>query len=80
MPGIDGFETVELIRKMEAHKCVPVIFLTASIDAPIQVFKGYKAGAVDYMIKPFSSEILKAKVSVFDIFKQNKSIRKVKKT
>ena len=65
MPLMDGFETVDLIRQIDKLKHVPIIFLTASLDNSLQVFKGYEAGAVDYMIKPISSEILKAKVAIF---------------
>ncbi len=72
MPMMDGFETVELIRQIEKLKHVPIIFLTASMDSSVHVFKGYQAGAVDYMIKPLSPEILRAKVSVFvDLYKKN---------
>ncbi len=65
MPEMDGFETVELIREIEPLKHVPIIFLTASMDNAVHIFKGYQAGAVDYMIKPLNPEILKAKVAVF---------------
>jgi len=65
MPEMDGFETVELIREIETLKHVPIIFLTASMDHSTHIFKGYQAGAVDYMIKPLIPEILKAKVAVF---------------
>ncbi|HLF53095.1 response regulator [Flavobacterium sp.] len=72
MPMMDGFETVELIRQIEKLKHVPIIFLTASMDSSVHIFKGYQAGAVDYMIKPLSPEILRAKVSVFvDLYKKN---------
>ncbi|MFE3868851.1 response regulator [Flavobacterium sp. LS2P90] len=75
MPMMDGFETVELIRQIENLKHVPIIFLTASMDNPAQIFKGYEAGAVDYMIKPLSPEILKAKVAVFvDLYKKNQEL------
>jgi len=72
MPEMDGFETVELIREIETLKHVPIIFLTASMDNLAHVFKGYQAGAVDYMVKPLIPEILKAKVAVFvDLYKKN---------
>ncbi len=72
MPEMDGFETAELIREIDKLKLVPIIFLTASMDSSVHIFKGYRAGAVDYMIKPFSTEILKAKVAVFvDLYKKN---------
>jgi len=65
MPEMDGFETVELIREIEILKHVPIIFLTASMDNSVHIFKGYQAGAVDYMIKPLNPELLKAKVGFF---------------
>ncbi|MFV5699697.1 response regulator [Flavobacterium sp. ZT3R17] len=75
MPMMDGFETVELIRQIEQLKHVPIIFLTASMDNSSQIYKGYQAGAVDYMIKPLLPEILKAKVAVFvDLYKKNQEL------
>ena len=65
MPVMDGFETVELIRTNEVLQHIPIIFLTASMDSPVNIFKGYQSGAVDYMIKPLSPEILRAKVAIF---------------
>ncbi len=76
MPLMDGFETAELIRQSEKLKHVPIIFLTANMNSADYIFKGYQAGAVDYMIKPLSPEILKAKVSVFaDLFRKNYELR-----
>lgn len=75
MPMMDGFETVELIHQIDKLKHVPIIFLTASMDNSQQIFKGYQAGAVDYMIKPLSPEILKAKVAVFvDLHTKNQEL------
>jgi PAS domain S-box-containing protein len=75
MPLMDGFETVELIRQIDKLQHVPIIFLTASMDNHAQIFKGYQTGAVDYMIKPLSPEILKAKVAVFvDLYKKNQEL------
>lgn len=65
MPEMDGFETVELIREIETLKHIPIIFLTASMENSVHIYKGYLAGAVDYLIKPLIPEILKAKVAVF---------------
>jgi PAS domain S-box-containing protein len=76
MPEMDGFETVELIREIDAMKHVPIIYLTASMDSTSQIFKGYQAGAVDYMIKPLIPEILKAKVAVFvDLYKKTQELK-----
>ena len=75
MPVMDGFETAELIRQSDKLKHVPIIFLTANMNTPDQIFKGYKAGAVDYMLKPLSATILKAKVAVFvDLFRKNNEL------
>lgn len=72
MPIMDGFETAELIRESEKLKHVPIIFLTANMNTSEYIFKGYQAGAVDYMIKPLSGEILKAKVTVFaELYRKN---------
>jgi len=65
MPEMDGFETVELIREIESLNHVPIIFLTASMDNALHIYKGYQAGGVDFMIKPLVPEILTAKVAVF---------------
>ena len=65
MPLLDGLETAMLIRESEKLRHIPIIFLTANIDRPNNVFKGYQAGAVDFMLKPVVPEIIKAKVAVF---------------
>lgn len=76
MPLMDGFETAELIRQSDKLKNVPIIFLTANMDKTEYIFKGYQSGAVDYMIKPLSPEILQAKVMVFtELYRKNKELQ-----
>ena len=65
MPGMDGFETATQIKRQAKSRDVPIIFLTAATMRPEQAFRGYAAGAVDYLAKPFDPWVLKAKVSVF---------------
>jgi diguanylate cyclase (GGDEF)-like protein len=65
MPGLDGFTTAERIRAEESSRHIPIIFITAISKEQRHVFKGYEAGAVDYLIKPFDHEILRNKVQVF---------------
>jgi CheY-like chemotaxis protein len=65
MPGMDGFETAMQIKQQAKGRDVPIIFLTAATAQPEQAFRGYAAGAVDYLAKPFDPWVLKAKVSVF---------------
>ena len=65
MPGMDGFETATQIKRHAKSRDVPIIFLTAATMRPEQAFRGYAAGAVDYLAKPFDPWVLKSKVSVF---------------
>ncbi len=65
MPGMDGFETAQHIKRRERTKDIPIIFLTAEREEPHQAFRGYAAGAVDYLSKPFDPWVLRAKVAVF---------------
>src|SRR3954452_2193483 len=65
MPGLDGFETAELIRARERTRTVPIIFVTAISKEPHHVFRGYEAGAVDYLFKPLDPVVLRSKVEVF---------------
>ncbi len=77
MPEMDGFETAELIRDRVKLQSTPIIFLTARDKSDTNVFKGYSVGAVDYIFKPFSAEVLKAKVSVFiDLFKKTEEVKR----
>ncbi len=65
MPGLDGFETASLIKQRRRSKYIPIIFLTAISKEDRHVYRGYSAGAVDYLFKPFEPEVLRSKVSVF---------------
>jgi serine phosphatase RsbU (regulator of sigma subunit) len=76
MPGMDGFETAELIRGRERTRHTPIIFLTAHERSDTQVFKGYAAGAVDFLTKPFVPAVLKSKVAVVvDLFRKTEQIK-----
>jgi CheY-like chemotaxis protein len=65
MPGMDGFETAQHIKSRERTRDIPIVFLTAIDGESHQAFRGYAAGAVDYLSKPFDPWVLRAKVSVF---------------
>src|SRR5687768_9122014 len=72
MPNLNGFETASLIYEREKLKHIPIIFITANNYGDENIFKGYKAGAVDYIYKPINPDLLRAKVSVFiDLYKKN---------
>lgn len=77
MPGMDGFETAELIRQRKRCAHTPIIFLTASESADYQMFQGYTLGAVDYLVKPIVTQVLRSKVSVFtEIYRQTEQIKR----
>ena len=77
MPGIDGFDTAELIRGREKTKDTPIIFLTAETRGQGFVSRGYSLGAVDYIVKPFDPEALRAKVGVFvDLFRKTGEVKR----
>ena len=65
MPDMDGFETAEKLRQRKKTRHVPVIFLTGIGKDESCLFKGYMAGAVDYIVKPVNSVIITSKVAVF---------------
>lgn len=65
MPEMDGFELAELMRGSPRTRQVPIIFLTATDRDARRTFRGYEAGAVDFLYKPFDPHILRSKVEVF---------------
>lgn len=65
MPEMDGFELAELMRGSERTRHVPLILVTAGSHDRRRVFKGYDAGAVDFLYKPIDPHILKNKADVF---------------
>jgi CheY-like chemotaxis protein/HPt (histidine-containing phosphotransfer) domain-containing protein len=79
MPDMDGFETAELMRGSGRTRRVPIIFVTAISKEQKYVFKGYEAGAVDYLFKPLEPEILHAKINIFiELFRQRKSLEEAR--
>ncbi len=77
LPSMDGYEVATLIRGRPKTSRVPIIFLTAYNKDDLHVFRGYEAGAVDYVFKPIEPIILKSKVSVFvDLFRKTEEIRR----
>ncbi|WP_143320631.1 response regulator, partial [Cellulomonas iranensis] len=65
MPGLDGFELAELMRGNERTRHIPIIFVTAGIADGRRRFRGYEAGAVDFIQKPIEPDVLSSKVDVF---------------
>jgi signal transduction histidine kinase len=75
MPEMDGFELAELMRGTERTRRVPIIFVTAGNADRQRHFRGYEAGAVDFIRKPIDPHILKSKAEVFfDLFQQRQAV------
>ena len=65
MPGLDGFETAQLVKERTRTRDIPIVFLTAARDEVSEIARGYGVGAVDYVLKPFDPDLLRSKVAVF---------------
>ncbi|WP_219114860.1 hybrid sensor histidine kinase/response regulator [Janthinobacterium sp. UMAB-56] len=75
MPQMDGFELAELIRGSERTRSIPLIFLTAASREPSYSFRGYEAGAVDFLYKPIDVKALQSKVAVLvQLFQQKREL------
>jgi CheY-like chemotaxis protein len=77
MPGIDGYETAQIIRSREQTKRIPIVFLSAVNKEAEHLIRGYSMGAVDYVFKPVDPVVLRSKVAVFvDLFAMTKEIQR----
>jgi signal transduction histidine kinase len=65
MPEMSGFELAKHLRSDQATRLMPIIFVTAAYPDEQNVFDGYEAGGVDYIVKPYAPEVLLAKVHIF---------------
>jgi signal transduction histidine kinase len=76
MPGMDGFQLAEFMRGNERARHIPIIFLTAGTADTQRRFRGYEAGAVDFIQKPIEADILRSKANVFfDLHQQRRQIQ-----
>jgi len=75
MPEMDGFELAETMRGSERTRRIPIIFLTAGSNDRTRRFRGYEAGAVDFLEKPIEADILRSKVAVFsELYMQRRQL------
>ncbi|WEK46423.1 MAG: hybrid sensor histidine kinase/response regulator [Candidatus Andeanibacterium colombiense] len=75
MPGMNGYELAEFMRSSERARHVPIIFLTAGTADAQRRFRGYEAGAVDFIQKPVEADVLRSKAEVFfDLYRQRQQI------
>jgi len=77
MPGMDGYETAQIIRSRDQSKGIPIVFLSAVNKEAEHLLRGYSMGAVDYVFKPVDPIVLRSKVTVFvDLFAKTKEIER----
>ncbi|HEV2745759.1 MAG TPA: response regulator, partial [Allosphingosinicella sp.] len=77
MPGMDGYETAQIIRSREQTKRIPIVFLSAVNKEKEHLISGYSMGAVDYVFKPVEPVVLRSKVAVFvDLFLMTQEIQR----
>ena len=75
MPGMNGFELAEFMRGNARTSHVPIIFVTAGTADNRRRFRGYEAGAVDFIQKPIEGDVLRSKANVFfDLYRQRRQI------
>ena len=77
MPDMDGFELAEFMRGMDRTRAVPIIFLTAGIADKKRRFRGYEAGAVDFLQKPVEADVIRSKATVFyELYRRQKALER----
>src|SRR3954464_4931495 len=77
MPGMDGYETAQIIRGRDQTKGIPIVFLSAVNKEAEHLLRGYSMGAVDYVFKPVDPVILRSKVAVFvELFEKSKEVER----
>jgi signal transduction histidine kinase len=75
MPGMDGFELAEFMRGNARARLIPIIFVTAGAADNGRRFRGYEAGAVDFIQKPIEADVLRSKANVFfDLHRQRRQL------
>lgn len=76
MPGMDGVELATIIQNDQKRELVPIIFITGQAQDEMELDYYYKSGAVDFILKPFRSNILLSKVKIFlELYRQKQQIR-----
>ncbi len=77
MPGMDGYELAEHLRNDGKTREMPIIFMSAAYTDDFNVFNGYKAGAIDYIVKPYNPHVLRSKANFFlEFFRQKLELKK----
>jgi len=76
MPGMDGFQVAEALRKQERTQFTPIVFMSAYDKTVVQEKRGYLVGATDFLFSPIDAELLKFKVATYvQMTLRNESLR-----
>jgi signal transduction histidine kinase len=77
MPIMDGFQTLQRLNQLPSGLNAPVIFMTALHQDMSAAHRGYAAGAIDYIIKPFDPDLLRAKVnSLVSLYRRGAELKR----
>jgi PAS domain S-box-containing protein len=77
MPGMSGFDVADRLKADPRTRTIPILFLTAVATGFEEVYRAYKMGAVDYLIKPLNVGAVRSKVAVFaDLYRQRREIER----
>jgi CheY-like chemotaxis protein len=77
MPGMDGYEVARYLKSSERTRVIPIIFITANVFEAPYVYRAYQFGAVDYLVKPLDTEMVRRKVAVFvELVQQRREIER----
>lgn len=78
MPEMDGYDTLRYIRHTPQGLHTPVIFVTAASIGDVDPLEGYSSGAVDFILKPLSPAVVRAKTSVFlNMYLEKEKVRRL---
>jgi len=72
MPGMDGYEVAELMRGNPKTRYTPIIFVSAIARTQELILRGYTSGAVDFILKPFDSSVLRHKIKNLLAYENNR--------
>lgn len=78
MPGMDGYQAAQRIKKMPACEDIPLVFITAVFREDPEIKRGYEVGGVDYFTKPFDPDLLRFKVNVYASFRHRARVLSIR--
>jgi PleD family two-component response regulator len=77
MPGMDGFETAQILRRHDRTTITPIIFASAFDQTLVQMMRGYVAGATDFLFSPVDPDLLRLKVGTYaQIHRRHEELRR----